>query len=147
MRQLVYTVLVSNNRASFHLWWKENLINIKKSQNFMKMIVALAVKFPALIPNYESYSAAVSDIWSCWYLVFKLFSLALKERSTFHRRTSDYSWTDYDGFHNHPRDIPWCWCFRILWVSSGWDMYISLIINITLSFVHLQSFLLLVLLP
>ena len=26
MRQLVHTVFVSNNRASFHLWWKENLV-------------------------------------------------------------------------------------------------------------------------
>ena len=25
MRQLVYTMLISNNRPSFHLWWKENL--------------------------------------------------------------------------------------------------------------------------
>ena len=31
----------SNNRASFPLWWKENLVkHFKKSQNFMKMIVA-----------------------------------------------------------------------------------------------------------
>ena len=25
MRQLVYTILISNNRPSFHLWWMENL--------------------------------------------------------------------------------------------------------------------------
>ena len=37
MRQLVYTMFISNNRASFHLWWKENLV--KKSQNIMKMIL------------------------------------------------------------------------------------------------------------
>ena len=24
MRQLVYTILISNNRPSFHLWWNEN---------------------------------------------------------------------------------------------------------------------------
>ena len=39
MRQLVYTMLVSNNRASFQLWWKESLIKHQKSQNIMKMIV------------------------------------------------------------------------------------------------------------
>ena len=27
--QLVYTMFISNNHASFHLWWKENLENIK----------------------------------------------------------------------------------------------------------------------
>ena len=26
MRQLVYTMFISNNGASFHLWWKENLV-------------------------------------------------------------------------------------------------------------------------
>ena len=29
-RQLVYTVFVTNNHASFHLWWKENLIKYQK---------------------------------------------------------------------------------------------------------------------
>ena len=37
MKQLVYTVFISNNRASFHLWWNKNLL--KQSQNIMKMIV------------------------------------------------------------------------------------------------------------
>ena len=26
MRQLIYTMFTSNNRASFHFWWKENLL-------------------------------------------------------------------------------------------------------------------------
>ena len=26
MRQLVYSIFISNNRASAHLWWKENLV-------------------------------------------------------------------------------------------------------------------------
>ena len=30
MRQLVYTMFISNNRASFHLWWKENLVKHQK---------------------------------------------------------------------------------------------------------------------
>ena len=39
MRQLVYTMFISHNDASFHLWWKENLVNIEKSQNIMTKIV------------------------------------------------------------------------------------------------------------
>ena len=27
IRQLVYTMFISNNHPSFHLWWKENLVN------------------------------------------------------------------------------------------------------------------------
>ena len=30
MRQLVYTMFISNNRASFHLRWKENLVKYQK---------------------------------------------------------------------------------------------------------------------
>ena len=44
VRQLVYTMFVSNNRTSFHLWWKENLLKhqgIEKSQNIMKVVVAI----------------------------------------------------------------------------------------------------------
>ena len=39
MRQLVYIMFISHNDASFHLWWKENLVNIEKSQNIMTRIV------------------------------------------------------------------------------------------------------------
>ena len=33
---LVYTMFIANNHASFHLWWKKNLV---KHQNTLKMIV------------------------------------------------------------------------------------------------------------
>ena len=34
MRQLVYTMFISNNSASFHLWWKENLIKYQKVSKY-----------------------------------------------------------------------------------------------------------------
>ena len=38
--QLLYIMLISNNRASFPLWWKKNLVkHLKKSRNVMKMIL------------------------------------------------------------------------------------------------------------
>ena len=30
MRQLVYTLFITNNHDSFHLWWKENLVKHQK---------------------------------------------------------------------------------------------------------------------
>ena len=39
-RQLVFTIFISNNRASLHLWWGENLVKHQKSENIMKIIVA-----------------------------------------------------------------------------------------------------------
>ena len=38
--QLVYTMFISNNLASFRLWWNENLVKHQNYQNIMKMIVA-----------------------------------------------------------------------------------------------------------
>ena len=32
-------MFISNNSPSFHLWWKENLVNIEKYQTIMKLIV------------------------------------------------------------------------------------------------------------
>ena len=34
MRQLVYTILISNNRASFHLWWKKNLGKLQQVSKY-----------------------------------------------------------------------------------------------------------------
>ena len=34
MRQLVYTMFISHNRASFHLWWKENLLKHQKVSKY-----------------------------------------------------------------------------------------------------------------
>ena len=34
MRQLVYTVLISNNRVSFDLWGKENLVKLQKVSKY-----------------------------------------------------------------------------------------------------------------
>ena len=34
MRKLVYTMFISNNRASFHFYWKENLVNHQKVSKY-----------------------------------------------------------------------------------------------------------------
>ena len=34
MRQLVYTMLISNNHPSIHLWWKENLVKHRKLSKY-----------------------------------------------------------------------------------------------------------------
>ena len=34
MRQLVYTIFTSNNRASFHLWWNENLLKHQRVSKY-----------------------------------------------------------------------------------------------------------------
>ena len=39
MRQLLYIMFITNNQASFHLWWEENLLKHQKISNIMTMIV------------------------------------------------------------------------------------------------------------
>ena len=34
VRQLVYTILISNNRPSFHLWWKKNLGKLQQVSKY-----------------------------------------------------------------------------------------------------------------
>ena len=34
MKQLVYTMFINNNRPSFHLWWKENLVEHRKVSKY-----------------------------------------------------------------------------------------------------------------
>ena len=34
MRQLFYTMFISNNHPSFHLWWKENLVKHRKVSKY-----------------------------------------------------------------------------------------------------------------
>ena len=36
-----------------------------------------------------------------------------KEHVPFHHRVYDYSWTDWDGLHDHMRDIPWEDIFKL----------------------------------
>ena len=39
LRQLVYTMSVSNNHPSFHLWWKENLVKHQKVSKYYENIL------------------------------------------------------------------------------------------------------------
>ena len=34
VRQLVHTMFITNNHASFHLWWKENLVKYQKVSKY-----------------------------------------------------------------------------------------------------------------
>ena len=45
MKQLVYKVFLSNNRASFHLWLKKNLVKHQKVSKYYEVIVGLMVIF------------------------------------------------------------------------------------------------------
>ena len=61
VEQLIYTMFIINNHASFHMWWKEYLVkhhNIK-SRNIMTMIVAMLGW--ATIWRHQLYSDGKSE--------------------------------------------------------------------------------------
>ena len=64
MRQLVYTMLVSNNRTSFYLWWKKNL-----------------VKYQKISKCYEN-DCYVLNLWS-WPWICKCFQYRQRIRNLF----------------------------------------------------------------
>ena len=63
MRQLIYSMFISNNCASFHLWWKENLLKYQKVskyydsgcslENLKKISFQENTKFVAIVGGLE----------------------------------------------------------------------------------------------
>ena len=84
------------------------------------------------------------------------FRNKLKWDAPFHHIAHDYSRADWDGLCDHLRDVPWKDTFKLSasatasefceWIQVGM-MYISLILSIRLSLIHLHGFQQLVLLP
>ena len=62
------------------------------------------------------------------------FAIKSKQDTLFHRMAYDYSRADWDGFHDHFRDVPWEDIFKLSasaaasefceWVQVGIDVYI-----------------------
>ena len=69
MRQLVYTALISNNRPSFHLWWKENLVKLQQVSKYYEKdcLQIFLFLFMSLLPTKFVKN---SHIWSKIYFIF-----------------------------------------------------------------------------
>ena len=83
MKQLVYTMFISNNRPSFHLWWKKNLVKHWKVskyyetnclQNFLLLFMfLLTTKFvknsdvPATI-LFLFIKIVLNQTWNCFII-------------------------------------------------------------------------------
>ena len=127
------------------------------------------VNFPTQIPECNSHSLALLDLFIfsdasiCSIKVFLpfrnsghvLFSVSIhfpsysQQDALFHYISYDYSPADWDGLHDHLRDVPWEDIFKLgasatasefcEWVQLEL-MYISIIENIRSSLTHLQGF-------
>ena len=112
------------------------------------------VNFPTRIPDCDSYSPALldfflsSDASICSTMAFPPlgnsdhvvvsvlidFPTNSQRHAPFHRIAYDYSRADWDGVHDHLRDVPWEYIFKLSastaasefceWVQVGIDVYI-----------------------
>ena len=112
------------------------------------------VNFPNRIPDFDSHSPAPLDLFLssdagiCSTMAFPPlgnsdhivvsvsidFPINSKQDSPFHRVAYDYSCADWDGLHDHLRDVPWEDIFKLSasaaasefceWVQVGIDVYI-----------------------
>ena len=104
------------------------------------------VNFPAWIPDCNTHSPVASIcstmafpiLGKSYHVVVSVFinsSSDSKWDAIFHCIAYDYSCTDWDGFHDHLRDVPWEDIFRLSasaaaselceWVQVGIDVYIT----------------------
>ena len=132
------------------------------------------VNFPTRIPDCDFHSPALLDLFissdasicstkasppleNSYHVVVSVSidSPSYSKRDApFHCIAYDYSRADWDGVHDHLRDVPWKDKFKLLLLLvnfvSGFRlefMYMSLIESIRSSLTHLHGFQLLVLLP
>ena len=112
------------------------------------------VNFPTWIPDYDSHSPALSDLFissdasisstmafpplgnSDHVVVSVSIDVTTNSQldASFYRIAYDYSRTDWDGLHNYLRDVPWKDIFKLgasaaatefcEWVQVGTDVYI-----------------------
>ena len=134
------------------------------------------VNFPTQIPDCDSHSPALLDLFLCSdtsiYSIMVLpplrdsdhvfvsvstdFLLNSKCGTLFHRIVYDYSCADWDGLHDQLRDVSCKDIFKLSassatskfceWVQVGIDVNIP-IVSIRLSLTHLHGFQQLLLLP
>ena len=134
------------------------------------------INFPTHIPNCGSHSPALldlfmsSDVSICSAMVFPplvnsdhvVVSISIDfpsylEQDTFHCITYDYFCADWDGLHDHLRDLPWKDIFKLSasaatseiceWVQDEVDVYIPHQKYQVIKSHYLHGFQLLVLLP
>ena len=122
--------------------------------NFSQNDLTHIVKFPTRIPDSDSHSSALLDLFIssdasiCFTMAFPPlgssdhvvasvsieFPINPKQDTPFHRVAYDYSRADWDGLRDNLRDVPWEDIFKLdasaaasefcEWVQVGIDVYI-----------------------
>ena len=84
MRQLVYTILISNNCSSLHLWWTENLVKLQQVSKYDEKD-CLQIFLLLLMSLLETKFVKNSHILGKIYLIF-LKNVLKKTRNSFNTK-------------------------------------------------------------
>ena len=84
MRQLVYTILISNNCSSLHLWWTENLVKLQQVSKYDEKdcLQIFLLLFMSLLPTKFVKN---SHIWGKIYFIF-LKNVLKQTRNSFNTK-------------------------------------------------------------
>ena len=84
MRELVYTILISNNRPSFHLWWNESLGKLQQVSKYAQkdcLLIFLLLLMSLLETKFFKSSHILGKI----YLIF-LKNVLKQTRNSFNTK-------------------------------------------------------------
>ena len=84
MRQLVYTILISNNCSSLHLWWTENLVKLQQVSKYDEKD-CLQIFLLLLMSLLETKFVKNSHILGKIYLIF-LKNVLKQTRNSFNTK-------------------------------------------------------------
>ena len=87
MRQLVYTILISNNCPSLHLWWTENLGKLQQVSKYYEKdcLQIFLLLFMSLLPTKFVKN---SHIWGKIYFI-SLKNVLKQTRNSFNTKFQD----------------------------------------------------------
>ena len=82
MRQLVYTILISNNHTSFHLWWNENVVKHPKVSKYYETDCSSFKVLKTSQAITRSRWASVEIDLELWLSYEKLLKISFKKTRT-----------------------------------------------------------------
>ena len=113
VRQLVYTMFISNNRASFHLWWKKNLVIHQKVLKYYENdCILVSLRYSVSISYVRQSSQLTQFLWTQFFL-----SLTVQNVGNSFLEQRPYLLLKFQmkNYHRHPRICQW--------LSSNWDIF------------------------